>query len=106
MRWGILLWYPTLAAIIALLGESLCRSEEGLLAPWWLVGSAIGAWMTLVLTLFAHQSMGAFLQQLFGPDSAFASAYWFVLEGALAGAALGYVAERGSAHLVDEASNG
>lgn len=89
LRWGILLWYPTLGGMIGV----LVRDGPAL---WhrWMVGSAVGGWLNAVLTFFAHDQMRRFMETVFGQDSAFTSPFWFVLEGAAVGAVIGLVIDR------------
>ena len=62
--------------------------------PWWLRATAVGAWMNFVLVFFAYDTMQAILVSMFGPGSALTSPFWFVLEGALVGAIIGFLATR------------
>ena len=92
LRWGILLWYPTFGAVIAM-GSALMRSGR-LMVPWFVVGGLIGAWLNLVLTFFAHDRLQHVLEAVLGADSAFTSPFWFVLEGCLIGGLIGEVIGR------------
>lgn len=92
-HWGVLLWYPTLAGVVALVGGAVPeRSRPGI--PWWLRGAGIGAWMNLIAVLFEAERMRQFLVAAFGADAVLASPYWFIAEGALAGGIIGYVVSR------------
>jgi len=94
MRWGFLLWYTTLGAIIAVFGVLDWHPVLGLPLPWWLRAPTLGAWMNFVLTLLMHDRIAAFSAALFGPESPFASPFWFVAEGVLVGLVIGYAATR------------
>ena len=92
LRWGILLWYLTFGALIGVFGVVTFHPVLRLPLPWWVRAPALGAWLNLVLVFFAHAQMRGFLEAVLGPDSGFTSPFWFVAEGALVGALIGYVA--------------
>lgn len=94
MRWGFLLWYTTLGAIIAIFGVFDRHPLLNLPMPWWVRAPLLGVWMNLVLTLLIHDRLAEFSAVLFGTDGPFSSPFWFVAEGALVGAVIGYVATR------------
>ncbi|MEM6676504.1 MAG: hypothetical protein AAF675_01400 [Pseudomonadota bacterium] len=93
-RWGVLFWYPTMGAVIAML-EVL--ENEGALpwrVPWWVRGALVGAWFNLLIAMLGDAFMREFLESLFGADSALATPFLFVPEGAVAGAIIGYLVMR------------
>jgi len=47
-----------------------------------------------VLVFFAYEKMQAMLRSMFGAESWLTSPFWFVLEGALVGLNIGYLATR------------
>jgi hypothetical protein len=94
LRWGILLWYGTLGGIIGMIAVQLWHPVLRLTLPWWFSASFLGAWMNFVLTLFAYDTMAAFLNFTFGADGLLSSPFWFVLEGAAIGLVIGYVVNR------------
>ncbi len=94
LRWGILLWYTTLGAIIGMFGVYTRHPILKLPMPWWLRATVLGAWMNFVLVFFAHEQMHAMLMSMLGTESWLTSPFWFVLEGALAGLIIGYLATR------------
>ena len=94
LRWGILLWYPTLGGLIGLFGVMDQHPVLKLPLPWWLRGPFIGAWMNFVLTLFMYETAAAMLRTMFGELGLFTSPFWFVLEGAIVGLIIGYFATR------------
>lgn len=94
LRWGVLLWYITMGGIIGIAGVLNWHPILRCPMPWWFMGPFMGAWMNFVLSLFAYEQMSAVLVYTFGPDSLFSSPYWFVLEGALIGLLMGYLATR------------
>lgn len=91
-RWGILLWYPTLGAVIGIFGVFTYHPVLHLPMPWWFRAPLIGAWFNLVLTLFAYDDMATFMVALAGEGSALASPFWFVAEGAVVGLLIGFLA--------------
>jgi len=94
LRWGVLLWYTTVGAIIGLVGVFTRHPVLRLPMPWWFRAPIMGGWMNFVLTFFAYDVMKAMLVAMFGPDGIFSSPFWFVLEGAIVGLLIGYLATR------------
>lgn len=93
-RWGILLWYTTMGAIIGLAGVFSWHPVLKLPMPWWIRAPGIGAWMNFVLTFFAYDAMQAAMTAMFGPSGVLASPFWFTAEGAAVGLIIGYFATR------------
>lgn len=94
IRWGILLWYTTLGAIIGMFGVFTWHPVLKLPLPWWFRAPLIGAWMNFVLTFFAYDAMAAMMLSLFGADGLLLSPFWFTAEGALVGLLIGFCATR------------
>ena len=94
VRWGILLWYVTLGAIIGAFGFYTQHPVLKFPMPWWLRDPLMGAWMNFVLVLFAYDAFAAILKTIFGSQSIMTSPFWFVLEGAIVGFVIGYFAKR------------
>lgn len=94
LRWGVLLWYTTMGAIIGVFGVFTYHPVLHLPMPWWFRAPMIGAWMNFVLTFFAYDAMEAMLATMFGPYSPFASPFWFAAEGAVIGIIIGFFATR------------
>ncbi len=94
IRWGILLWYPTMGAFIGVSGVFTHHPVLHLPMPWWFQAPLIGAWMNFVLTFFAYDAMAAALVAMFGVTNAFTSPFWFTLEGGIVGLIIGYSATR------------
>jgi len=94
IRWGFLLWYTTLGAIIGMFGVFTWHPILKMPMPWWLRAPVLGAWMNFVLTFFAYDTMKDMLVAMFGPDGILASPFWFALEGALFALLVGYLATR------------
>ncbi len=93
-RIGILLWYPTVGAMIGMFGVFTTHPVLNLPLPWWFRAPLVGAWMNFVLTFFAYDAMAAAAAALFGPESAFGSPFWFTLEGAIVGLVIGFAATK------------
>lgn len=94
IRWGILLWYITLGAIVGIMGVITWNPVFRHPVPWWFRASLIGGWMNFVLTFFAYDVMKSMLASTFGADGLMTSPYWFVAEGAFIGLVIGYFATR------------
>ncbi len=94
IRWGILLWYTTLGAIIGVFGVFTYLPVLKLPMPWWIRAPFLGAWMNFVLTFFAYDTMKDMLVTMFGAEGVLTSPFWFTLEGAVVGLLIGYLATR------------
>lgn len=94
LRWGILLWYTTLGAIIGMFGVFDRHPVLKLPMPWWFRAPLLGAWMNFVLTFFAYDKMEAVLVAMFGVDGLMRSPFWFTAEGAIIGLIIGFFATR------------
>lgn len=94
IRWGILLWYTTVGAIIGVFGVYTRHPILKLPLPWWIRAPFVGAWMNFVLTFFAYDTMAAMLIALFGEGGIIQSPFWFTAEGAIVGLVIGYFATR------------
>lgn len=88
-RIGILLWYPTLGALIGLVGVFDLHPVLMFRMPWWVRGPMVGAWMNFVLVFFAFDTLRLFLDEM---TLNYLSPFVFVVEGGLVGAVIGYVA--------------
>ena len=94
LRWGILLWYTTLGAIIGMFGVFTYHPILKLPFPWWFRATVVGAWMNFVLTFFAFDAMQDMMFAVFGEDGILTSPFWFTAEGAIVGLIIGYFATR------------
>ena len=94
LRWGILLWYTTLGAIIGVFGVITYHPILKLPLPWWFRSVIIGAWMNFVLVFFTYDLMSEIMIAVFGVDGILLSPFWFVSEGAFVGLIIGYVATK------------
>jgi len=94
LRWGILLWYTTVGAIIGMFGVFTYHPLLKLPFAWWFRAPIVGAWMNFVLVFFAYEEMAAMMTSVFGADGALSSPFWFTAEGAVVGFVIGYFATR------------
>jgi len=94
LRWGLLLWYTTLGAIIGVFGVFTYHPILKLPFPWWFRAPLLGAWMNFVLVFFAYDVMQLMLINLFGENGILSSPFWFTAEGAIIGFIIGYFATR------------
>ncbi len=94
LRWGILLWYTTLGAIIGLVGVYDRHPVLKLPMPWWFRAPVVGAWLNFVLVFFAYDTMAAAMASVFGAEGPLTSPFWFVAEGAVVGLVIGFFATR------------
>lgn len=94
LRWGVLLWYTTVGAIIGVFGVFTYHPILKLPMPWWFRAPLIGAWMNFVLTFFAYDVMQSMMIALLGENGWLTSPFWFILEGALIGLLIGFLATR------------
>ena len=94
LRWGVLLWYITMGAVIGVMGVFTWHPILRMPMPWWFSAPLMGAWMNFVLTFFAYDDLAAVMSTTFGGGSWMSSPFWFVLEGALIGLIIGYLATR------------
>jgi hypothetical protein len=94
IRWGLLLWYTTLGAIIGVFGVFTWHPILKLPMPWWFRAPLLGAWMNFVLTFFAYDVMTEMMVAMFGAEGVLTSPFWFTLEGAVVGLLIGYLATR------------
>ncbi|MCP5072080.1 MAG: hypothetical protein GY947_02135 [Rhodobacteraceae bacterium] len=95
LRWGILLWYTTLGAIIGVFGVYTSHPVLHIPFPWWVRAPFIGAWMNFVLTFFVYDEFRAMMIAAFGSSSGpLTSPFLFALEGAVAGLIIGGVTTR------------
>lgn len=94
LRWGIMLWYTTVGAIIGAFGIFTYHPILKLPLPWWFRAPLLGAWMNFVLTFFAFDAMQVIMISLFGENGIFNSPFWFTAEGSIIGLVIGYLATR------------
>ncbi len=90
MRIAILFWYTAIGAFIGLAGVFTRHPLLKINMSWWFMGPMIGAWMNLLLVLFAWD---VFAPLMAGGDFwGLTSPWWAVLEGAVVGLLIGGLA--------------
>jgi cytochrome P450 len=93
-RWGILLWYTTVGAIIGVFGVYAWHSILESPMPWRLRAPLLGAWIDFVLTSFASDPLQATVIARFGGQGLATSAFGFTADGAVVGLVIGDFATR------------
>lgn len=91
MRWGIVLWYTTLGAIIGVFGVVTYHPVLRLPMPWYVRAPLLGAWLNFVLVLIAREPLAAVTAVAVGAPL---SPFWLVAEGAAVGLLIGFCATR------------
>ena len=94
LRWGVLLWYITLGAIIGVFGVFTWHPILKIPMPWWFMGPWLGAWMNFILVLLAYDEFNDMTISIVGEESIWSSPFWFALEGAIFGLLTGYLCKR------------
>ncbi len=92
LRWGILLWYVSLGAVIGVFGVFTRHPVLALPMPWWLRAPIIGAWFNLVLAFFIFDVSAPALTVAWMGETFGAFALAIALEGAVVGFVIGFVA--------------
>ena len=93
-RTGVLLWYPTLGAIIGIFGVFVYHPVLKISMPWWFRGALLGAWMNFVLTLFAYEQICTMVIAVMGEYARYTSPFLMIVEGALIGLLMDYFLTR------------
>ena len=93
-RLGMLFWYVTLGAIIGVFGVFTWHPIFKFLIPWWVRAPFLGGWMNFVLSLVAYDELAVIMHAIFGYDGMISSPFWFVLEGVVIGAIMGFFATK------------
>jgi len=94
IRWGVLLWYTTVGAVIGVFGVFTYHPILKLPMPWWVRAPVIGGWMNFVLVFFAYDQFYDMMIYMFGTDGLMTSPFWAVSEGMLVGLIIGYFATK------------
>ena len=94
IRWGMLLWYPTVGAFVGIFGVFTYHPVLKMPMPWWVRAPLVGGWMNFVLTFFIYDQIDMMMGRVFGADGILQSPFWFTAEGAVIGLIIGYVATR------------
>ncbi len=87
--WGLLFWYTTLGAVVGLFGVFTWHPILKMRMPWWFRGPSLGIWLNFLLMLFIYDNW-----VLVMADSMFASPIWFIIEGAVLGLLIDWLATR------------
>jgi len=85
MKWGFVLYYTLIGAMVGFVGIFTTCPVLGISMPWWCRGPMIGACMDFILMLFIYDQLGAVLAGLFGEASLFSSPLWLIADGAAFG---------------------
>ena len=91
LRSGILLWYPTVGAVIGIFGIYAMHPVVPMPLPWWVRGPLIGGWMNFVLSLLMYDTLNSMMiaaSEMYGIPAL--SPFLFVCEGMLAGLIIGW----------------
>ena len=92
-RFGLLAFYLTLGGLVAIVGVfDRHPAFPGLGLPWWIRGTLMGGWLALLVILFAYEPLALIISSVLG--GAFSSPWWLLLEGAIAGALIDFIATR------------
>ena len=91
-RYGFLVWYTTFGALIGMFGVVDFHPLLKFAMPFWFRGLVFGAWFNLVATLLAYDKIAACLAAL--DWGGIRSPFWFVVEGALVGLLIDWIATR------------
>jgi hypothetical protein len=91
MKWGFVLYYTIIGAMIGLAGVFTTVPILGISMPWWFRGLWIGGWMDFILMLFIYDEVGAMLVSLFGANGFLTSPLWMILDGALFGLLVDFI---------------
>jgi len=94
LKWGVLLWYITFGAIIGVFGVYTKVPMINCTIPWWIRGAYIGAWLNFIISLIAYDALAQLLLSVFGENGLLVSPFWVVLEGAVFGFVIDYLATR------------
>jgi len=85
LRFGVLLWYTTVGAMIGVLGLFDHHPFFGFPMPFWFRGILFGAWANLLLVFLMHDELSALMQRMAGIPAGFKDPLWIVVEGAVVG---------------------
>jgi hypothetical protein len=61
LRWGLLLWYLSLGAVIGLSGLALRQMMPRRRVPGWLIGAGVGLWFNFLAMVLGWQMIGELL---------------------------------------------
>lgn len=93
-RWALLFWYPTIAGVAAASNIADLIDIKFMRWQWWLRSVLIGAWLNLIVTLFATDTMQDYSMLVHLSFGLLTSQFWFVGDGAIIGLIAGFTATR------------
>ena len=85
---------PQWGGLIGLMGIMTWHPLLNIQLHWWFRGPFLGGWLNFVLVFFALDQLRVVLAAIFGANGAMSSPFWFVVEGALVGLVIAYLATR------------
>ena len=94
LKWGVFLWYIIFGAVIGVFGVMTKIPVLNIAMPWWFRGAYIGAFLNLTIALVAYDTLGLLMLSVFGAGGLMSSPFWVVLEGAVFGFVIDYLATR------------
>lgn len=91
--WGLLLWYPTMGALVGILGALDYHPHFRMPVAWWFRGPLLVGWMNFLLGMFMGSDMQLFLANLGFPGATpLDVALWLTVEGMFIGAVMDFAA--------------
>ena len=93
-RWALLFWYPTIAGIAAASNIAELIDIKFMRWQWWQRSVLIGAWLNLIVTLFASDTMQDYSMLVHLSFGMLSSQFWFVADGAIVGLIAGFASTR------------
>ena len=97
-RWALLFWYPTIAGVAAASNVVDSIDIKFIRWQWWQRSVLIGAWLNLIVTLFASDTMQDYSMLVHLSFGMLNSQFWFVGDGAIIGLIAGFTANRVQQH--------
>lgn len=97
-RWALLFWYPTIAGVAAASNVTDFIDIKFMRWQWWQRSVLIGAWLNLIVTLFASDTMQDYSMLVHLSFGMLNSQFWFVGDGAIIGLIAGFTANRVQQH--------
>ncbi len=93
-RWALLFWYPTIAGVAAASNVADFIDIKFMRWQWWQRSVLIGAWLNLIVTLFAFDTMQDYSMLAHLSFGLLSSQFWFVGDGAIIGLIAGFTSTR------------
>ena len=89
-HWALLFWYPTIAGVAAASNIADFSDIKFMRWKWWQRSMLIGAWLNLIVTLFASDTMQDYSMLVHLSFGMLSSQFWFVGDGAIIGLIAGF----------------